>query len=138
VVKSVSSVCNYCPSSYTRHDFSKPDADSQFTIGITDQFSLDSTILNTAGPEGIIFMDSTHRLQNENWAATTVFCTANAERHMMPGECSSFLYPVAFLRLQMNAGAYLLSANIKASTLENWILETIKKIEVRAQEVVAG
>ncbi|KAJ7825504.1 hypothetical protein B0H14DRAFT_3726674 [Mycena olivaceomarginata] len=71
----------YC---YTRHDFSKPDADSQFTIGITDQFSLDSTILNTAGPEGIIFMDSTHRLQNENRAATTVFCTANAERHMMP------------------------------------------------------
>ncbi|KAJ7342991.1 hypothetical protein DFH08DRAFT_811319 [Mycena albidolilacea] len=32
---------------------------------------------------------------------------------------------------------YLLSANIKASTLENWILETIKKIEARAQEIVA-
>ncbi|KAJ7476402.1 hypothetical protein B0H11DRAFT_2427045 [Mycena galericulata] len=104
---------------YTPHDFSKPDNESKFSVAITDAFSLDSTILNTAGRDGALFMDSTHRLHNENRAATTVLCTANSNKHMMPG-------------------AYLLSANIKADTIKQWLLDTIAKIEARAREIVAG
>ncbi|KAK6988478.1 hypothetical protein R3P38DRAFT_2573229 [Favolaschia claudopus] len=101
---------------HTEHDFTAPDDKSKFTVAITDDFSLDSTILNTAGPDGTIFVDSTHRLRNENRAATTVLCTANEGKHVMPG-------------------AYLISANIQAPTIKNWFVETIKKIEARAQEV---
>ncbi|KAJ7812162.1 hypothetical protein B0H14DRAFT_3753431 [Mycena olivaceomarginata] len=100
---------------YKPHDFSAPDEKSEFTVAITDNFSLDSTILNTCTPDGIIFVDSTHRLQNENRAATTVFCTADSERHMMPG-------------------TYLISAKITAPTLEDWILETIQKISLFAMQ----
>ncbi|KAK6974658.1 hypothetical protein R3P38DRAFT_2749796, partial [Favolaschia claudopus] len=101
---------------HTEHDFTAPDDKSKFTVAITDDFSLDSTILNTTGPDGTIFVDSTHRLRNENRAATTVLCTANEGKHVMPG-------------------AYLISANIQAPTIKNWFVETIKKIEARAQEV---
>ncbi|KAJ6488108.1 hypothetical protein C8R47DRAFT_1276561 [Mycena vitilis] len=103
---------------YEPHDFSKPDEESKFKVAITDAFSTDSMILNGTGSNGVLFMDSTHRLHNENRAATTVLCTANSDKHMMPG-------------------AYLISANIKARTLEGWLLETIKKIEARAKEIVA-
>ncbi|KAJ7474222.1 hypothetical protein FB451DRAFT_1558412 [Mycena latifolia] len=103
---------------YTPHDFSKPDKESKFSVAITDDFSLDSTILNTAGRDGALFLDSTHRLHNQNRAPTTVVCTANSDKHMMPG-------------------AYLISANIKADTLKGFILETIAKIEARAREIVA-
>ncbi|KAJ7810375.1 hypothetical protein B0H14DRAFT_2607422 [Mycena olivaceomarginata] len=72
---------------YKSHDFSAPDEKSEFTD---------------------YFVDSTHRLQNKNRAATTVFCAADSERHMMPG-------------------TYLISAKITAPTLEGWILETIQK-----------
>ncbi|KAJ6497245.1 hypothetical protein DFH09DRAFT_945637 [Mycena vulgaris] len=105
--------------SYTPHDFSKPDKDSKFSVAITDDFSLDSTILNTDGPDGGLFLDSTHRLHNQNRAPTTVLCTANSEKHMMPGK-----------------RAYLISANIQAETLKGWLLETITKIEARAREIV--
>ncbi|KAJ7174739.1 hypothetical protein C8R46DRAFT_1031343 [Mycena filopes] len=104
--------------SYTPHDFGKPDEESTFKVAITDDFSTDSTILNTAGPNGVLLMDSTHRLQNENRAATTVLCTANEDKHMAPG-------------------AYLISANIKAETIKEWLLATIAKIEARAREIVA-
>ncbi|KAJ7249987.1 hypothetical protein C8J57DRAFT_1239548 [Mycena rebaudengoi] len=66
------------------HDFNKDDSKSKFTVAITDNFSLDSTIANTAGPNSGIFMDTTHRLQNENRVATTVLCTANQNLHMTP------------------------------------------------------
>ncbi|KAK6991439.1 hypothetical protein R3P38DRAFT_3290638 [Favolaschia claudopus] len=101
---------------HTEHDFTAPDDKSKFTVAITDDFSLDSTILNTAGPDGTIFVDSTHRLRNENRAATTVLCTANEGKHVMPG-------------------AYLISANIKAPTIKEWFVQTIRKIEARAAEV---
>ncbi|KAK7015716.1 hypothetical protein R3P38DRAFT_2637208 [Favolaschia claudopus] len=103
---------------YNPHDFEAPDHKSKFTVAITDNFSLDSTILNTEAPNGTLFMDSTHRLHNENRAATTVLCTANEGKHVMPG-------------------AYLISANIQATTIKNWFVETIRKIEARAQEVAA-
>ncbi|KAK7015046.1 hypothetical protein R3P38DRAFT_2544135 [Favolaschia claudopus] len=104
---------------YNPHDFEAPDHKSKFTVAITDNFSLDSTILNTAAPNGTLFMDSTHRLHNENRAATTVLCTANEGKHVMP------------------VGAYLISANIQASTIKDWFVETIRKIEACAQEVAA-
>ncbi|KAJ7458915.1 hypothetical protein FB451DRAFT_1563786 [Mycena latifolia] len=103
---------------YTPHDFTKDDSKSKFTVAITDDFSLDSTIINTVGPNGTLFMDSTHRLQNENRAATTVLCSATTELHMAPG-------------------AYLISANIKAQTIKDFLVETIWKIEARAKEVAA-
>jgi hypothetical protein len=123
------------PFSYKPHDFSAPDEKSEFTVAITDNFSLDSTILNTCTPDGIIFVDSTHRLQNENRAATTVFCTADSERHMMPGASSIF---VRVGLSDRSAGTYLISAKITAPTLEGWILETIQKIEKRAKDIMAG
>ncbi|KAJ7743233.1 hypothetical protein DFH07DRAFT_979671 [Mycena maculata] len=100
---------------YTAHDFTKPDSQSKFTIAITDDFSLDSTILNTAGPNGTLFMDSTHRLHNENRAATTVLCTANSGLHMMPG-------------------AYLISANIQGETIREFLVRTVHKIMERVEE----
>ncbi|KAJ7724877.1 hypothetical protein B0H16DRAFT_1736451 [Mycena metata] len=113
--------CTVCPIlrcwRYTRHDFSQPDEESSFKVAITDDFSTDSMIANTAGPDGLFFLDSTHRLQNENRAATTVLCTANTDKHMMPG-------------------AYLISANIQAETIKDWLSETITKIIARAHEVV--
>ncbi|KAK7013538.1 hypothetical protein R3P38DRAFT_2788427 [Favolaschia claudopus] len=104
---------------HTRHNFEAPDSKSEFTVGITDNFSLDSTILNTEAPNGTIFLDSTHRLHNENRAATTVLCTANEGKHVMPG-------------------AYLISANIQAQTIKNWFVQTIQKVEARAKEIAAG
>jgi hypothetical protein len=72
--------------SYEPHDFKlEDDSKSKFRVAITDDFSLDSTILNTEGPNGTIFIDSTHRLRNENRAATTIFCTADEGKHVMPG-----------------------------------------------------
>ncbi|KAJ6526685.1 hypothetical protein B0H19DRAFT_1275539 [Mycena capillaripes] len=103
---------------YTPHDFSKDDSKSKFKVAITDDFSLDSLIVNTEGRNGCIFVDSTHRLQNENWAATTALCTANEGGHMMPG-------------------AYLISANIQTGTICDFFLETVRKVEARAKEVVA-
>ncbi|KAF7328148.1 hypothetical protein MVEN_02572200 [Mycena venus] len=103
---------------HTEHNFDKPDSESKFTVGITDDFSLDSTIDNTRAPNGTVFIDSTHRLHNENRAATTVFCTANDQQHMMPG-------------------AYLISANIKARTIQGWLVETVNLIVARAKEVAA-
>ncbi|KAJ7308723.1 hypothetical protein DFH08DRAFT_488600 [Mycena albidolilacea] len=101
---------------YTPHDFNQPDDKSNFAVAITDDFSLDSTLLNTEGPNGTLFMDSTHRLHNENRAATTVLCTANEAKHVMPG-------------------VYLISANIKARTIKGWFVETIRKLEARSREI---
>ncbi|KAJ7281010.1 hypothetical protein C8J57DRAFT_1501209 [Mycena rebaudengoi] len=49
---------------YQPHDFGEKDHKSKFTVAITDDFSLNSTIANTAGPNGCILMDTTHRFQN--------------------------------------------------------------------------
>ncbi|KAJ6566654.1 hypothetical protein B0H19DRAFT_1257849 [Mycena capillaripes] len=57
-------------------------------------------------------------LINENRAATTALCTANEGGHMMPG-------------------AYLISANIQTGTICDFFLETVRKVEARAKEVVA-
>ncbi|KAJ7674056.1 hypothetical protein DFH06DRAFT_1467400 [Mycena polygramma] len=103
---------------YHPHDFDRPDSESKFTVAITDDFSLDSTIQNTEGPNGTVFFDSTHRLHNQNRAATTIFCTANDGNHVMPG-------------------AYLISANIKAQTIKGFFVDTVRKIEARAREIVA-
>ncbi|KAJ6449954.1 hypothetical protein C8R45DRAFT_947071 [Mycena sanguinolenta] len=101
---------------YNPHDFDRPDSESKFTVAITDDFSLDSTILNTAAPNGTIFVDSTHRLRNENWAATTAVCTADEGNHVMPGE-----YKTQFF----------------AETIKHFFVETVHKIEARAREVAA-
>ncbi|KAJ7180200.1 hypothetical protein C8R43DRAFT_941883 [Mycena crocata] len=45
----------YC---YTPHDFSQDDSKSKFKVAITDDFSLDSTILNTEGPNGGAYLVS--------------------------------------------------------------------------------
>ncbi|KAJ7176820.1 hypothetical protein C8R46DRAFT_1346767 [Mycena filopes] len=103
---------------YTPHDFEKPDSESKFTVGITDDFSMDSIIDNTRAPNGTLFVDSTHRMRNDNRAATTVLCTADDGQHMMPG-------------------AYLISANIQAKTIKEFLVETIQKVEARAAEIVA-
>ncbi|KAJ7710692.1 hypothetical protein B0H17DRAFT_1123811 [Mycena rosella] len=110
---------------YNPHDFTQDDSKSKFMVAIIDNFSLDSTILNIAGPNGTVFVDSTHRLQNKNRAATTALCTANTKLHMMPEP--EFMLP----------GAYLISTNIKAGTIKDFIVETVKKIVARAKEVAA-
>ncbi|KAF8150354.1 hypothetical protein K438DRAFT_1943661 [Mycena galopus ATCC 62051] len=111
---------------YTPHDFDRPDSESRFTVGITSDFSLDSTILNTAVPNGTIFVDSAHQLRNENCAATTAICTADNGNHVMPA-----------IKAYPNLGAYLISANIKATTIKQFFLETVHKIEARAENVAA-
>jgi hypothetical protein len=74
---------------YKRHDFSGPDANSEFSVGLTDDFSLDSFIVFGSGPSGVGLLDSSWHGKSENRAALTVLCSVDHGGHMVPGQCLS-------------------------------------------------
>ena len=71
------------PISYTPHDFDLDDVLSQFTVALTDDFSLDSLLLY--GSTGGWALDSSWRNKNENRAAVTFLITVTPEHHAVPG-----------------------------------------------------
>ena len=70
--------------SYVPHDFKLPDALSQFKVGLTDDFSLDSLILH--GRDRGWALDSSWRNKNENRAAVTFLIAVDEDLHALPGE----------------------------------------------------
>lgn len=69
--------------SYNPFDPNVSAAASEFTCGITDEFSLESLILHTR--QRGLAMDSSWRNKNENRAAMTILITVNSADHMLPG-----------------------------------------------------
>ncbi|KAJ7248947.1 hypothetical protein C8J57DRAFT_1239953 [Mycena rebaudengoi] len=149
-----------CNDNYQPHDFNKDNSKSKFTVAITDDFSLDSTISNTAGPNGGIFMDTTHRLQNENRVATTVLCTANKNLRMTPERqgqfrrkcgASELMDSIAEAAESLAEDAAVNMRKLKWSSttrskgytflktvgpmIAGWLRATIEKIVARAKEV---
>ena len=77
---------SYDVTSYTPHDFEQNDALSEFTVGLSDDFSLDTLILN--GGERGWALDSSWRNKNENRAAVTFLIGVDENMHAMPGKDS--------------------------------------------------
>lgn len=123
--------------SYTPHDFSQPDALSDFTVALTDNFSLDSLLLNAA--HGGWALDSSWRNKNENHAAVTFLISINDDHHAMPGVLAS-RSSAQSTRLTPSSctGAVFLSANTRADTLERLLRATKEKLAQRAQAIFAG
>ncbi len=69
--------------SYTPHDLDLPDALSQFTVALTDDFSMDSLILH--GADRGWALDSSWRNKNENRAAVTLLIAVDEQYHAVPG-----------------------------------------------------
>ncbi|RPD63945.1 hypothetical protein L227DRAFT_496300 [Lentinus tigrinus ALCF2SS1-6] len=103
--------------SYVAHDFDLPDPLSEFMVGLTDNFSLDSLILN--GALRGWGMDSSWRNKNENRAAVTFLMTVNSGLHAVPG-------------------SVLLSANTRHETLAKFLQETWERIRLRAQAILSA
>ncbi|KAJ7206943.1 hypothetical protein C8J57DRAFT_1258304 [Mycena rebaudengoi] len=100
---------------YTRHDFKGPDDKSDFSIGLTDDFSLDSLIAHA--PENGAGLDQSWHNKSENRAALSVLCTVNEGRHMVPG-------------------AMFVSANAKEKTVLKFLIGVHKKVLERARAIV--
>ncbi|KAJ7185884.1 hypothetical protein C8R46DRAFT_1207993 [Mycena filopes] len=67
---------------YHPHDFSRPDSESEFTIGLTDNYSLDSGIAysRSAG----MGSDQCWRNKSQNRAALSLLSTVDEASHMVP------------------------------------------------------
>jgi hypothetical protein len=75
----------FAPPSYVEHDFSKPDTESQFAIGLTDDYSLDSAISYSLN-DGGLGSDQCWRHKSQNRAAMSLLCTVDEGGHMVPGK----------------------------------------------------
>ncbi|RPD52049.1 hypothetical protein L227DRAFT_568852, partial [Lentinus tigrinus ALCF2SS1-6] len=102
---------------YKAHDFERPESLSEFMVACTDNFSLDSLILN--GPVGGWALDSSWRNKNENRAAVTFLITVNEGMHAMPG-------------------CVLLSANTRTETLVEFLHSVKIRLRQRAIDIVEG
>ena len=61
-------------SSYVPHNFERPDSESQFAIGLTDNYSLDSGIAYSLNNGGL-GSDQCWRNKSQNRAALSLLCT---------------------------------------------------------------
>ncbi|RDX45266.1 hypothetical protein OH76DRAFT_1486437 [Lentinus brumalis] len=100
---------------YTPHDFDRPETLSEFTVALTDDFSLDSLILH--GPKRGWAMDASWRNKNENRAAVTFVVTVDERGHAVPG-------------------MVLLSANIRTETIVEFLHAATERIRKRARAIV--
>ncbi|KAJ7645288.1 hypothetical protein B0H17DRAFT_840513, partial [Mycena rosella] len=89
---------------------------SEFSIGLTDDFSLDSFILFGSGPSGVGLLDSSWHGKTENHAALTVLCSVNTGGHMVPA-------------------SMFISANVKEATMFRFIEGTHQKVVERARAI---
>ncbi|KAJ6518451.1 hypothetical protein DFH09DRAFT_1373453 [Mycena vulgaris] len=101
---------------YHPHDFSKPDSESQFTIGLTDDYSLDSSIAYT--PTESLGSDQCWRNKSQNRAALSLLCTVDEGGHMVP--VSVFI-----------------SAKANRETIFAFLDGTYQKVMDRARAIVA-
>ncbi|KAJ7774066.1 hypothetical protein B0H16DRAFT_1880520 [Mycena metata] len=101
---------------YVAHDFSRPDSESRFAIGLTDNYSLESGIAYTLD-EGL-GTDQCWRNKSQNRAAMSILCTVDESVHMVP--VSLFI-----------------SANAKSETLLAFLDGTREKIIEHARAIVA-
>ncbi|KAJ7624860.1 hypothetical protein FB45DRAFT_1030980 [Roridomyces roridus] len=102
---------------YNAHDFSKADSKSKFTLGLTDEYSLDSGIAFSIGPNGGLGSDQSWRHKSQNRAAMSLLTTIDEEGHMVP--VSVFL-----------------SAKANTETILSFLCGTHDKIVTRAQAII--
>ena len=69
--------------SYNPHDHTKPDAASQFTCALVDDFSLENMILH--GTRDGMAADTSWRNKSENRAAVTFLIAVDENEHLVPG-----------------------------------------------------
>ncbi|KAF8180937.1 hypothetical protein K438DRAFT_1976392 [Mycena galopus ATCC 62051] len=100
---------------YVPHDFSKPDSESAFTIGLTDDYSLDSGIAYSLN-DGGLGSDQCWRNKSQNRAALSLLCTVDEGKHMVPV-------------------ATFISANARAETLFQFFVGTYEKVVDRAKAI---
>ncbi|KAJ7603863.1 hypothetical protein DFH06DRAFT_1151589 [Mycena polygramma] len=89
--------------------------ESKFTIGLTDDYSLDSGIAYTR--KGVLGSDQCWRNKSQNRAALSLLCTVDEGEHMVPV-------------------ALFISANAKTETLLEFFSGTYQKIVDRAKVIV--
>ncbi|RDX52563.1 hypothetical protein OH76DRAFT_1480666 [Lentinus brumalis] len=102
---------------YTPHNFQVAETLSEFTVAMTDPFSLDSLILN--GLARGWALDSSWRNKNENRAAVTFLIAVSEAMHAMPG-------------------SVLMSANVRTHTLASYLRATKVKLLERAIAIDKG
>ncbi|KAJ7020812.1 hypothetical protein C8F04DRAFT_1316557 [Mycena alexandri] len=102
---------------YIPHNFERPDSESEFAIGLTDNYSLQSAVAYTADG-GVVGSDACWRNKSQNRAAMSLLCTVDEGEHMVP--ISIFL-----------------SANVKIPTLLSFFVGTYEKIVMHAKEITA-
>ena len=76
-------ISNWGIHSYMPHDFNLPGTQSRFTVGLTDDYSLDSIIWH--GEVRGCALDSSWRNKNQNRAAMTLLAVVNQHKHAVPG-----------------------------------------------------
>ncbi|KAJ7886962.1 hypothetical protein B0H13DRAFT_1889023 [Mycena leptocephala] len=108
---------------YVPHDFSKPDSESKFAIGLTDDYSLDSGIAYSLN-DGGLGSDQCWHHKSQNRAAMSLLCTVDEGEHMVPG--TTFAVGV------------FISANATTETLLDFYCGTHDKICERAKAIVEG
>ncbi|KAJ7893906.1 hypothetical protein B0H14DRAFT_2334605, partial [Mycena olivaceomarginata] len=102
---------------YVPHDFSRADSESQFAIGLTDEYSLESGIAYTLD-DGGVGTDECWRHKSQNRAAMSLICTVDENEHMVPI-------------------AVFISANAKTETLLRFWIGTYEKMVQRAKAITA-
>jgi hypothetical protein len=120
--------------SYTTHDPDHPDSQSQFTCAMVDHFTLENMILH--GTRDGLAADSSWRNKSENRAAVT-FIAVDENKHLLPGVCESHLTFVMYAD-RFRSGSVLLSANVRTSTLVEYLEATKQKVKQRAEEIIKG
>ncbi|KIJ31481.1 hypothetical protein M422DRAFT_266859 [Sphaerobolus stellatus SS14] len=101
---------------YNPHDRSKPDSMSRFTCAMANRGTLENIILH--GSQDGIGIDTSWRNMNENRAGVTFITGVDENGHLVP--CSA-----------------LLSANIKAETLKEYLVQTEIQVIARANEIIS-
>ncbi|KIJ40861.1 hypothetical protein M422DRAFT_256022 [Sphaerobolus stellatus SS14] len=101
---------------YNPHDRSKPDSMSRFTCAMANRWTLENIILH--GSQDGIGIDTSWRNMNENRAGVTFITGVDENGHLVP--CSA-----------------LLSANIKAETLKEYLVQTEIQVIARANEIIS-
>ncbi|KAK7001644.1 hypothetical protein R3P38DRAFT_3216571 [Favolaschia claudopus] len=101
---------------YVPHDFQKPDVESEFSIGLTDNYSLESGIAYAMGSGGL-GSDQCWRHKSQNRAALSILCTVDEKEHMVP--VSMFI-----------------SAHADEATILRFYVGTYEKVMERAQSIV--
>ncbi|KAJ7129873.1 hypothetical protein C8R43DRAFT_957352 [Mycena crocata] len=123
-------VFNYIP-----HDFDKPDSESEFSVGLTDDYSLDNAI--TYSLERGLGSNQCWQHKSQNRAALSLLCTVDEGGHMVPGEHLLYSVPPTLCLHHITPVALYISANTKRETILCFLVGTNGKVVSRAEAIVA-